>query len=246
LVTFESTGDKICWTIPCFPVITLEFQKIKLQDGVGLCKASDFTLLRTFPFTVLCTSHCNIIIDDVEFPVFWDWSPVNVSNDNSEVDEPEEEVEELNATNNYIEDINFNDSDDENNENVIHVLPFKVLGVAHTKENQNHMEKCFLKKEENLPVEVKIQAEPENVMDRNAIAVHVNYNTVSWFRVGYIPSELTHYVHEAMREGKLVSTEIKHIKFRVHWLRVGFYMNLLIKKKGAWDNIVVLKSHYVQ
>ena len=60
--------------------------------------------------------------------------------------------------------------------------------------------------------------------------------------MGYIQHELTKYVKDAISNGKLLSTEIEHIKFRVHWYRVGFYMKLLITKRGTWDNCVLLKS----
>ena len=104
------------------------------------------------------------------------------------------------------------------------------------------MEACYVRMyDHKLPVLVRIQEEPENEQDRDAIAVHVNYNT-GWHRVGYIQHELTKYVKDAISNGKLLSTEIEHIKFRVHWYRVGFYMKLLITKRGTWDNCVLLKS----
>lgn len=236
------------WTVPCFKVLSLEFLKLELEGGLkGFCKPSSIAnRAYVFPIDVICTSYCNIKIRDTEYTVLWEWHAVNEPTDVTDTSVSDLYEEEDSDDDSRNADLNRNDAEDEENENVFHTLPFKVLGVAHSRLTQNHLEQCFLRLQENLLVQVKVQPEPANPRDSNAIAVLVNYGTGSWFRVGYIPHELTHYVHQAIDQNKLVSMEVQHVKFRVHWLRVGFYMKLLLTKIGAWDDFVVRKSATVR
>ena len=131
-------------------------------------------------------------------------------------------------------------------EDVTHTLPFKVIGVAHTLETQLHLERCFNKMKTLGEVNVRISPEPNNEKDKNAISVQVDYGLNGWHHVGYIASELTDYVTEALLAGELLECRIEHIRFRVTWLRPGFYMKLLLTKKKAWHNRVIQTSHSVQ
>ncbi|CAB3986650.1 Hypothetical predicted protein, partial [Paramuricea clavata] len=55
-----------------------------------------------------------------------------------------------------------------------HCLPFKVLGTSYNSDLQRALDKAYSYLEEyNRPVFVKLEAEPENIVDRNAIAVNV-------------------------------------------------------------------------
>ncbi len=69
-------------------------------------------------------------------------------------------------------------------------------------------------------VRVKVEPEPNNEKDKNAVAVYVEYG-FDWKRIGYIASELTPHVHQAINLGDLVRSEFGHIKLRVHWMRPG-------------------------
>ena len=231
--------ETIYWTIPCFPVMSIDFVRVETDQGPCLCKAScvgQFT--DSLPKTIICTSQCNIDINNVNFKVIWEWNTTDFT-DSDSISDYEIDFDD---TDDGLDNVNLNESEDEESDEVVHTLPFEVLGVAHTMKNQAHMEACYVRMyDHKLPVLVRIQEEPENEQDRDAIAVHVNYNT-GWHRVGYIQHELTKYVKDAISNGKLLSTEIEHIKFCVHWYRVGFYMKLLITKRGTWDNCVLLKS----
>lgn len=63
------------------------------------------------------------------------------------------------------------------NFNVTHTLPFKVMGVAYSKETQDHLEAAYdhlyIAKE---IVYAKLFPEPENAHDNKAIAVSIKYN----------------------------------------------------------------------
>lgn len=134
--------------------------------------------------------------------------------------------------------------DDGRDEDVTHTLPFKVIGVAHCISNQNHLEKCMETMNEH-DVQVRVLPEPDNEKDKDAISVQVNYCNDEWHHVGYIASELTHYVHSAMQSERLSGCRIEHIKFRVHFCRPGFYMKLLLTKRGEWEPFVIQRSKRV-
>jgi hypothetical protein len=129
---------------------------------------------------------------------------------------------------------------------VTHTLPFKVIGVAHSISTQNHLEKCLEKIHEHDDVQVRVSPEPDNEKDKDAISVQVNYGNDEWHHVGYIASELTRYVHNAMQSGILIECRIEHIKFRVHFYRPGYYMKLLLTIQGTWEPFVLNRSKRVR
>jgi len=148
----------------------------------------------------------------------------------SEFDNNDTESEEISSDDSYDDE---DDDDDPDNDSITHTLPFKVIGVAHSLTTQNHLEECLEKMTiDHDSVKVRVTPEPDNEKDRNAISVEVNYSE-EWKHVGYIASNLTTYVHNAIQTYKLIACTIEHIKFRVHFARPGLYMKLLITKQGA-------------
>ncbi|KXJ08396.1 hypothetical protein AC249_AIPGENE15539 [Exaiptasia diaphana] len=137
------------------------------------------------------------------------------------------------------------DSDEPDN-SITHTLPFKVIGVAHSLTTQDHLEKAMEKmREPDNNVQLRIVPEPDNEKDKNAISVQVNFSD-EWHHVGYIASELTGYVHNILQSDLLISSQIQHIKFRVHFYRPGFYMKLLLTRQGSWEPFVLQRSKQVQ
>ena len=82
-------------------------------------------------------------------------------------------------------------------------LPFKVLGTCFSKERQTTLENPYEYLNEcNRPVFVDLVAEPENAYDRDAIAVYIMYED-EFEKVGYIPHELTQYLHPLLKTHSL-------------------------------------------
>lgn len=101
-------------------------------------------------------------------------------------------------------------------------MGFKCIGAAHEKPRQEFLKVAAKKlSKEQLPVYVKLRAEPENEKDNMAIAIDMDHGT-GWFHVGYIASELTRYLHPLIN-GKIVDVSVKHIYNRVSFARVGYY-----------------------
>lgn len=135
---------------------------------------------------------------------------------------------------------------DSEEDTILHTLPFKVMGVAHKLERQKHLEAAFIKmNEENVVIKAKIQPEPDNMYDANAIAVLIDYG-LGYKQVGYISQDLTKFVHSVLNRGRLQHASVYNIKFRTTWAKAGFYMTLQLTSKGEWPAQVLRASTRVQ
>ncbi|CAB3993848.1 single-stranded-DNA-specific exonuclease [Paramuricea clavata] len=187
------------WTIPCFPVMSVEFVRVKAS------------------------------INDIhkEYTVLWEFT--------------QPEVGRAQVLHNSI---NI-ESDDESNIDVQHSLPFKVLGTCKSVERQSILEEAnsYLN-EYNRPVFVQLEREPDNAHDSNAIAVFVMTDN-DFFKVGYIASELTQYVHPCLDDPSF-EVSVKNIRFSTTWMMVGYYITIELSKKGLWHKNVVKASKNVK
>ena len=113
---------------------------------------------------------------------------VDLNNEESENDELPDQDSEVEG--------NLSDTDTE------HKLPFKVLGSAHNISYQRHLENTFtVFKDPNKKhlISVMISGESTSSDDLDAIAVLIKYDTSGFHRVGYIPEELTKFLHPLIR-----------------------------------------------
>ena len=153
---------------------------------------------------------------------------------------------QLDANNDDDDDDNDDDDDaSDKDEEITHSVPFKCIGAAHEQNYQHHLELAYLALKQNTPVKVHLRAEPLNPLDPSAIAIDLDYGT-GWCHVGYIASELCKYLHPLMVAGNIIDVCIQHIKYRVDFLKVGFYPKIWIKRRGEWETEVVRKSKSVR
>jgi hypothetical protein len=213
------------YKIPSFPVITVNLRKVKYicegKEYEGLIK--DEGPLSITQGHYACMSSCSIEIDNKSFLVLWELSrdlQANLPTTSESDDNPTDELGEP------------------------HCLPFKVLGSAYDTSRQNALEEAYeYLYDYNRPVFVKLEAEPENKHDKNAIGVYVM--TGDWYNnVGYIPSELTKYLHPLLGR-KDLDISIKRIRFCTTYLKIGFYLTIEITKNSPWPNEVVQASKKV-
>ena len=138
----------------------------------------------------------------------------------------------------------MHDLNQEPESDTTHCLPFKVLGTCYSSDRQNALQEALLYLEEyNRPVFAKLEAEPENATDRNAIAVYI-MSSGDYDKVGYIAKELTQYVHPVLNNPSL-NVEVKKICFCAIYRMIGFYVTIEITKRGLWDDAVVRASKKV-
>lgn len=215
------------YQIPSFPVITVNLRKVRYvhekKEYEGLVK--DEGPQSITPGRYGCTSSCNIKIDDKSFLVLWKLSrelPPNVPT-TSRNDDADNQSDQLGEP---------------------HCLPFKVLGSAYNTSRQNALEDAYeCMHDYNKPVFVKLEAEPENEHDKNAIGVYVMTGDV-YVNVGYIASEFTKYLHPLLGRVDL-DVSAKRIRFCTTYLMIGFYLTIKITKNSPWPNEVVQASKKV-
>ena len=247
------------WTVPCLPVLTIEWRKAEISwNGVvkkALVRASDQRVIQLkTPVCVTVSSSCSIEIEHDKYTVLWEWD--NATDElhvvrpgiSGDTNNDEGDSEDVDSQEGHSEDGDSADGDSEEEEEalVLHTLPFKVLGVAHKLERQEHLEAAFNKiTKENLVVCAKIQPEPDNMFDANAIGVLIDYG-LGFKHVGYIAQELTRCIHPVIKHGRLQLATVYEIKFRTAWAKTGYFMTLQLTCKGEWPSQVLRASKRVQ
>ena len=228
-LTFETMEHQnINWTVPSLPVLTIEFLKANVNNrGVtkpALLKAEDKERVNPGD-KIICTKWCDLAIDNISYLVLWEFR--------------QSEAQELRDNLMYDAGNADNSSDEDTSDDAEYTVPFKVLGVAY-KGRQTHLKKAYESLEEEKEVMAKLQPEPDNDYDQNAIAVLINFGS-GWNKVGYIAKELTRELHPLI-DNDSIKVNVAHILFRVNYLQVGYYITLNISKKGPWSNKVVKAS----
>ena len=195
-IVTEVDQNPISWVVPCFPVMTLQFVKVKYVDGdsvlTGLINYSDCLQHDELPTTITWKSSCQIQLQDGnEYKVFWKWTKTH------------NELTEYSTEENGSSDDVESDSPP-----IYHTLPFKVLGVAHSTQTQDRLDEALTKMKGGKTVSAMLKPEPENEFDREAIAVHLDYGNGPCF-IGYIQRELTKYLHLYLKPDKLHKSRLR-------------------------------------
>lgn len=182
-------GATLPWTIPDFPVVTINFKKVTFKQGdknaTGLVNGAETIA----PTKYTCTKHCTIKLHDKEeYTVLWALKPTAQTLKKS-----------LNA---HAENTKPVGSTKEYSNQEKHTLPFKVLGTCLSKERRTSLEMAYEYMENNRHVFIDLVPEPENTHDPNAIAVCI-LSQDEFEKVGYIPRELTSFIHPLIHTGDM-------------------------------------------
>ena len=92
---------RLTWTIPSFPVMTVDFKRADLMSNGKFVKSLlkfGSTVSGPFPVEVHCSSSCHITIEEDELLVVWEYSNVAVdelTDQESDCEEGELEIERL-------------------------------------------------------------------------------------------------------------------------------------------------------
>ena len=162
--------------------MSIEFTKIKIEingkNFSGLVKReADIEINQK----VKCNSYCRVKIDDVNYIVLWKFT--KCQDESGIVTITTQEAEE---TSNPMLDL---EESSDSHKDIRHSLPFKVLGTCHSTCRQDALEEAYsYLHEHNRPVFAKLEHEPDNPFDNNAITVFVQTDA-EYKKVGYIASE---------------------------------------------------------
>lgn len=260
-IVTEVDENPISWVVPCFPVMTLQFVKVKYVDGdnelTGLIEYSDSLQHDELPTTISWKSSCQIQLQDGnEYKVFWKWNKtLNELDENwEEISTSESEVSHISETTSnsseksvksvteYSTEENGSSDDVESDSPPIyHTLPFKVIGVAHSTKTQDRLDEALTKMKVGGTVSAMLKPEPENEFDREAIAVHLDYRNGPCF-IGYIQRELTKYLHPLLETRQITEVKVEDIRFRTSFSKFGLYIKISITRIGRWEPFVVRAS----
>jgi hypothetical protein len=228
-VTITSMEEALfSWMVPSFPVLSISLRKIKFR-----CNGEDYNGVvskdaNVKPGQYTCTSHCKINIDSEEYTVLWVVLPLVCCTGSLEQDADHSQEE--------------TDTDFEGP----HTLPFKVMGTCYCSSRQNILEKGYLNLNDyNRHVYAKLEEEPENITDNEAIAVYISVDDCGdeFQKVGYIAKELTQYLKPILKK---LDVSVCNIRFCTTYYRMGYYLTLEITKDGMWHKNVVEASKNVR
>jgi len=124
-----------------------------------------------------------------------------------------------------------------------HTITFKCIGTTKSGEYQNVLSKARKELSLKQAVSVRLMPEPNNPIDKSAIAFQC-YMNGNWMRIGYIIHELTTEVHDALSKKDILKVEFKWIRymFRGFGSSPGFYAGINITRKGKWSNLAIAKA----
>ena len=120
---------------------------------------------------------------------------------------------------------------------ITHCVIFKCIGCTKEHCYQEVLVKASEKhrKGENIPV--KLEREPDNPYDCNAIAFMCKTDD-KWERIGYVVTEALSDVSTAMRNKKILKVYFQWIKYKL-FRPPGWYAGITVTKNGSWSMAVV-------
>lgn len=124
-----------------------------------------------------------------------------------------------------------------------HTVTFKVIGCTKETIYQSVLVWARNMIEEHSVVEVKLQREPNNPYDPNAVAF-LTLKDGKFLRIGYVVKEISHEVCNVLARGEILSVSFKWIKYITDWSRSGpgFFAGVNVTKKGKWSTAVMRAS----
>lgn len=121
-----------------------------------------------------------------------------------------------------------------------HTIKFKVIGSNKESCYQQVLRMARDSIESGSHVPVFLAPEPRNPVDSQAIAFMCKLDGKE-YRIGYVVSDIVHYIHAAINGNEIVQVEFAWIKYITDWFRSGpgFFASVGVTKKGRWPYPVV-------
>ena len=116
------------------------------------------------------------------------------------------------------------------------------MGTCYSSSRQDVLEKGYLNLHDyNRNVYAKLEKEPDNITDSEAIAVYISVDGCGeeFQKVGYIAKELTQYLTPILKK---MNVSVRNIRFCTTYYRMGYYLTLDITKDGLWHESVIKAS----
>ena len=123
---------------------------------------------------------------------------------------------------------------------ITHSVVFKCIGAVRDEEQQRALQEAFIARQSGENVPVKIEPEPTNPHDSQAISFTCKVGQ-SWHRIGYVVRECLDELHAAIHNGDILQVQFSWVKYLLQWSRSGpgFYAGIIIIRKGQWSDTCV-------
>jgi hypothetical protein len=250
LVTILSTGRRMSYTVPSFPVITTQLCEVKYQlvddnqiyDGyIRDCPG----LVRPYPSLLkVCSNYTKAFtVDAEEFDrclplagktlykgeygeqvlVFWNWKWQDSAPRAPEDDNSDgKDSDEGCCSDSEGGDDTDTESDGDAFDSTLitHSVIFKCIGATKDNQSQEVLAMVAQKLKKQEQVDVRLRKEPNNPKDSRAIAFDCKL-TSKWERIGYVVTEALNSVHHEMDIDSINSVQFAWVKFITHWSRSG-------------------------
>ena len=117
-------------------------------------------------------------------------------------------------------------------------ITFKCMGATKNSSHQNTLQAAEVRLAMGNDVPVKLEKEPDNPRDKNAIAF-VCCIDEQWKRIGYMVAECTDEVNRALTLNKITKVRFAWVRYILHWPRCGpgTYAGINITKRGTWSDV---------
>jgi len=163
----------------------------------------------------------------------WEWTWVDDVNDGSSSSDEELGSDELEESQSSEEE----QLNDESIPTITHSVAFKCIGHLKELRYQKLLAMASRKLTQGEIVPVKLQKEPDNRYDAQAIAFMCKAEC-DWERIGYVVKEALPDVHQAMDENKIIKVYFDRIKKVLDYRKPGWYAAIIITRSGEWSQVV--------
>ncbi len=98
----------------------------------------------------------------------------------------------------------------EDDEDDLNVENFIVKGSFHEERYQSALHKCDAAKRKKEPIHVRVEFEPDNIEDKNAIKLEVNFDN-EWLIIGYCEVKKIPKLRTAMKQNEIKTLSLLYV-----------------------------------
>ena len=117
----------------------------------------------------------------------------------------------------------------------LHAENFKVKGSFFQEHYQQALAKCDNAKRQNQAISARVEFEPDNIQDKNAIKFEVYFNN-EWHIIGYCDVRKIPKLRKAMNSSEIKTVSLLYVKREwITWQsKFSFYACISIVKRRQW------------
>ena len=163
----------------------------------------------------------------------WEWLEDTYTGSDSEASDKDESEHPVDTDDDEEEE----EAEDHGVPAITHSVVFKCIGATKELRYQELLALANRQMRNGQIVPVRLQKEPGNPVDSNAIAFICQADK-DWERIGCVVSEALPDVNDAIDNDKIIKVYFDWIKYVVYFKNPGWYAGITVTRNGNWSNIV--------